>query len=1031
MLEISPTNEAVMQTKGRLRRCFPGPAMAIAQGRIADASFLSPVVDLLVKLDVETPQQALPTVRKAGSQVVEIRDTVHPMFVTEMLTGILRAIGRPLTVHRIYKHTREDVLWKDTLKPWRRSPLWLFVRVALQTSLKCCESPEIHLRYKSFMLFFMSQILDTALTPSVPSDILFCMTAKISRRALKFRVADNTSWWSCIEKTIQATQEELVRRWKFVQNHQDRPEMQENWLGSPRKFLVDTELKLSSLQPYLAKVAARTSTLEVSQCFTLDSVPRISQRCSELPDLSLLREENGSQIHLSLADLELWTEQSLNEWLQLKQANENSCTALAGLIDAYTSKASSVYKNAPEDTSVMILTTMELWVALDKCALRHCELLYDYDPGFPVSVFEPMLLPKKPMMARLNVVEQHLEGRRARARPGFPSIFQSVDANESFSVRFFRQSPNHQDLRRKIEDEASYERSQKLVELETKREQYQNLINQSNGMSCEYNSQWSRGHETLKHSGSCEKCMLFSRASKLTIDIHEWPLPEKELQAMAAVFELDVPHVVSRWRNTTYGVLVDILSPGLDALVTHRGARKTPWGALQDYAGLKKYVRTRAGRPELRSENKPFAVSHYRFKYVHLANKANICVENGLDYSPYDSRKSKWTEDLLGCISVQEQCTFMLPSGPYAGLQYAVTNTTHTSNDVIAHQSECPEALTLHEFYAFGTLRSGHRLQWRNIARELVAHDLNFNRDETYTLVTQMAWQAGPIGRGEVCRESHVDLEEKDYGSSLLSALNEATGVIEGNWQGASAARTFVTLATRLLSLSLSDVVRKGCCQFLRRVRAISLSWTRELSQTLQREQKEDEVKVLSIRLLEMALTCHATFDVDVGHLPELLCLDEDIAVVTECAIIVHDRAPLEVEGLPAPIRTLLRRYWRLSHLLEPLLRQGILENRKGIDITIRRLWTGYQPGSSWASLNAPSERWVVTKTSSERGHASMQVHFNVLDGGLLVNGAPLTRLPRLYEEHPSFRRLFGQVSLYLVWKKHVESDRTFFVENS
>ena len=1018
MFEVSPTNEAVIGTKGRLRRRFPGPAVAIGQDRIADSSFLNQIVDLLVKLDTETPHEALPTVRKARSEVVETRDTVHPIFVTEMLTGILRAIGRPLDVHRIYKHTREEVLWKDALKPWRRSPLWLLVRVALQTSLMCGETEEIHHRYKSFMLFFTAQILRSCLAAFVPSDVLFCITAKISRRALKIRAVDKTSWWLCVEESIEATQEELLRRWKSVQNRQDCLKMHGNWLGSPRKFLEDTELTLSRLQPYLDKVAERPCVSGISFCFALDCHPRISQRGSELPDLNLLRKENGSHINLSLADLELWTEQSLKEWLQLNQANMTSCASLANLIDAYTSEASSVYKDAPEGISLMILTTMELWVALDKCALLHCELLYDYDPGFPVLVFEPLLLPGKPQMARLNAVEQHLEMRRGRAIPGFPSIFQYVDTNESFSVRFYQQSPHHQDLRGKIEAIATYEKSQKLAELETKREQYQNLMNQSNGMSCKYHSQWRRGYQRSVHSSNCEKCELQSKASALTINVYEWPLPEKDFQAMAAVFELDVPPVVSRWRDTTYGILVDILSPGLNALVTNRGAHKASWGALQDYDGLKPYVKTRAGRTELRSETKPFIVSHYRFEKVYMASETSICVNNGLVYLPYDSRKSEWTEKLLGCIGVREQCTFKLPSGPYAELQWAVNNTTHTSNDVIARQSECPEALTLHEFYAFGNLRCGHQLQWRNIARELVAHDLNFSRDETYTLVTQMAWQAGPAGTGTVCRESHVDLEEERYGISLLSALNEATGAIEGNWQGASAARTFVALATRLLSLALSDVVREGCCRFLRRVRAISLSWTRELSQNLQHEQKEDELEALNTRLLEMSLTCYATFDVDVAYLPKLLHLDEDIAVVTECSIIVHDRCPVEVENLPTPIRTLLRRYWRLSYLLEPLLRQSILEAREGLDSTVKRLWTGYEPGGSWACLNAPGERWVVTKTSSERGYTVMEVHYNVLDGSLLVNGVPLTRLPRSYEEHRTFRRLFGQVILHLVWRK-------------
>ena len=90
--EVSPTSEAVIGTRGRLRRCFPGPAVAISQDRIADTNFLKPIVDLLVQLDAVTPEEVQPTTIKSHSKVIETRDTVHPRFVTEMLTGLLRAI---------------------------------------------------------------------------------------------------------------------------------------------------------------------------------------------------------------------------------------------------------------------------------------------------------------------------------------------------------------------------------------------------------------------------------------------------------------------------------------------------------------------------------------------------------------------------------------------------------------------------------------------------------------------------------------------------------------------------------------------------------------------------------------------------------------------------------------------------------------------------------------------------------------------------------------------------------------------------
>lgn len=84
----------------------------------------------------------------------------------------------------------------------------------------------------------------------------------------------------------------------------------------------------------------------------------------------------------------------------------------------------------------------------------------------------------------------------------------------------------------------------------------------------------------------------------------------------------------------------------------------------------------------------------------------------------------------------------------YSG-QFAVDNTTHTSNEVISRQGTCPDGLTVHELHAFAALRSGHRLQWMNIARELVARVLNFGTEEVHLLLLQASLQAGPSGMAQ------------------------------------------------------------------------------------------------------------------------------------------------------------------------------------------------------------------------------------------------------------------------------------------
>lgn len=186
----------------------------------------------------------------------------------------------------------------------------------------------------------------------------------------------------------------------------------------------------------------------------------------------------------------------------------------------------------------------------------------------------------------------------------------------------------------------------------------------------------------------------------------------------------------------------------------------------------------------------------------------------------------------------------------------------------------------------------------------------------------------------------------------------------------------------------------------------------------LEEAQDEGELKNLNEQTLEMGLTCYGTFDVDPQYLPSFLESDKDVAIVTECSIIVQDRCPVLTQDLPPPIKQLLRRHWRLSSRLEPLLRERILEARSCIDSTIGRLWGGYVPGSPWTALKTPNERWVMTATASEGNASSMPVHYNLLDGSLLVNGSPLIRLPRSYESRPTFRRIFGKVNQTTMMQK-------------
>jgi len=364
--------------------------------------------------------------------------------------------------------------------------------------------------------------------------------------------------------------------------------------------------------------------------------------------------------------------------------------------------------------------------------------------------------------------------------------------------------------------------------------------------------------------------------------------------------------------------------------------------------------------------------------------------------------------------SVASRCIFKLPSGPYKTLQWALDSTKHTSNEILATQDQCDESLTLHEFYSFASIRSGHRLQWRNIAREIISRILNFSHGETSLLTLQAAWEVGP-SQSSYFRESHVDLEEEEFGLYLLDALDEAVSNFESNWQGASAIRTFTFLATRLLSLSPHLSVETRSFKLLERVRIITLSWTREVTHLMHETEGEDELKILGIRALDLALTCYETFDVELHHLSAMLMVGENASILIECLITIRDRCPSSSADLTQTLLMLLERFFRRCVFAETTLRDHILSNPASIDLAIRELWGAYKPGPGWTMLQGPNTRWLTTQTFVKGDGSAMSVHLNLLSGTLLVDGSPLSRLSQSIESHPTYSRLFGDKVLEVV----------------
>ncbi|TGO33323.1 hypothetical protein BHYA_0252g00040 [Botrytis hyacinthi] len=1009
MFELSARNKDVMATVGRLRRYFPGPAVAIHQDRIHEESFQEALSQCIEELSRETPNIVRAKAHKANVSDIETRDTVDPSLITSMLAESLHAVGRRIDIHRIQKRTRDIVQWKDCLHPWRRSPLWLLLRVCLQTGLmkRDCNDPS-HYQYKSFMIFFMSQILERALESPMSREILFIMSMKVQRRLVKLEKFIGCELQRQIQEVLSKVSSYLKNNVPIL-SHTMYPDI------AALNLIEDTVLSMNFLRPYLDGLSTRNQsklkhTLAEPYCHS-----RNSQLNTKLPYMSTqsLGSQNRDVIRLELADIELWVRDHLASWLSTHQMYEPSCIALADLLSTYQKVSDEAYQGVAEDQSVRILTLLDLWVALDKCTTSQEPLVKDYKCGLTSDLFAPLLLPTKPEMLRLASIEEYITDRNATSSSEMPCIFSTTNTARSFPVRYFDQSSQHQRLLERINSDARSDREAKLLELEAKIRQYNSWKESDESAECRYEKViCGRGYkrrEVTVHASYCPKCIAKNAAEQVKINVFECPLPENGSKAKSIIFELDVPKVFSAWRDSTYSLLVDTLSskPRVSQNIDYN-FRNT---------ALERYAQKSLGRIRLGSRDKPFVISHYKSKFVSQATVENILKPTGLNYMVVDNDGSDQiavTGDFCANLGIRRLCTMRFAPA-FIKLEAFLEDTKSTTNDTLANQADCPATLTLHEFYQFTSLRCGHYLQWLNILRESEARLLDLNSDEVFQILTQTAWQVGPAACKLACRDSHQDLEDEAFGIHLLQALNTIVSSVESNWQNVRAVRVVTILTTRLLSVSTKEKVHESCIRLLLRIQVITIAWTRDVVRILHDCQEEDELEALKLRALELALACHGSFDVEIKNLEIMLSSTETQTIFIESLITVRDRRPALTTGLDSIIQFGLRRFDRLNHSAELTLRSIIINDSAGIDITIQTLWSGYNPGAPWKALGLPNERWLRTKTAAFNGQEPLLVELNILDGELLIDGSPLARLPRDYESHATYQRIFGQKMLDVV----------------
>jgi hypothetical protein len=793
-----------------------------------------------------------------------------PQYIHALLSGVLQSVGPTADVPRRTKHTAPlsilrggptaDILrvtkrvrdyvgitWvtKGVVKDgWRRSPLWLLIRVAIQTTLN--RSPE-RASYKRFILFFMCNLARDEGNSSLSSDLLHFMSSRILRRLSK--LGSSTSDWlfEIALKTCTCLREALDARW-------GEPNARRSPFRNPSQdeLTRDTQLSLLNSREYIRNTLANPGPRLLGTPFH-----PIHRRRGTIEDFlssngTFFDEAYESDPDVTLYDVERSVEEGIDDWLACVTDVDEACAQLEILMDKYMMKDWELTRKLAntEDMSTKLLTGIELYVALDKLVVKETPMLADYPPEISIAGLERLLLRKTTSLHRLSCAYQYLSARHSRSRSR-SSVLSNEFTEDCFPVRYYDQSPHLQQLKARIEKDAVKEIS---------------------------------GRASPQLEGS------LSRTPRRRLADHESPLPALPLHAKVVVFELQCPASVRIWRSAALRIL---------KLSNQAGDKEEGHHLLARVPALQPYFVERHGPPLLvqihfayfypegfQSRNNP--ILRYVLQYpptrssITEARNSHLCI---LWQPPqvgrlYFSNKFSWNPAAYGLDNHCPSCR---------DLEKYANHTSHTPNDVLSAQADCPADLSLDEFITFAHLRSSGSLQWLNILQGLRSRTLNLRRHQVHFLLTLATSQVGPLDLYAGTWIWHQELQDLCFCNALLDELDSLIADVGARSIDSVLMSTVSLLLARVLASSPSEGVSNRVIVLLRSVRRKTFGWVQELSYDLAKAPTNKERRNL---LLDMAATCRSTFDVGPATLHKVLYSAEDVDALLSCGFFIHSLCP-------------------------------------------------------------------------------------------------------------------------------------------
>ncbi|CAF4475702.1 unnamed protein product, partial [Rotaria socialis] len=911
--------------------------------------------------------------------------------------------------------------------PFRRSGLWMTIKVVLQTIVT------IHLKdigtivYKLLITHFLTYVIYTrsiSTNSKLSIDLLVYCIRKIVRRLNKIdsllssrNSNDFNEWIIYVKQQIESRIKEITPKldWQTTLRIHEKKESD----------LLMSDIKFDNLEIYKHSCEKLKTYLESNEdgsnkaSIKLTSILNPSSVCLDtnnapdyIPSCNDLTKQRGFTIAMAVTYMEIWVESSLEQWLDRSPSSINGThnfEILLRFFEDYQTNALPHYytENGPTDPigySKYIIASLTIIRSIHQklCMSQGFERLRQHRIDIPnlIDLFQYLVLPSRKDMNQAHDLYKYFDEFNKKT---YYDLLSNIESKDAFGVYFAGQSETMKTSLTKIKAQHEQDKRSKTEEVQKAIGEYESLIKEL--QRCPSQCFVNKPHSL------CDKCKNNQqKANSIKVDACEYPLPSKREGELAVIFELQMPTEIRCYRDVIWQFVNRLQSklPQSENFwmnTNPHGTKLQPFRTAPDKYKVKLVYNNRSSPNSL----------GFAGPSIKNTSIASFFCENTLQVQISS----------INSIAPDKECQILTPKlnhPDYKELQFTINSTKFVQNSVIAMLCTCPRDLKPTQFVEFGSFRSGHRLQWWNLLTIFEMDSLSITEESVAILIVHSILQNGPIEKGsdrlsaDWCPETHRPLLNDGFVDALILKLDLYLDHCEFNWQDELVLVVITIVTMRVLSLC-NKKKEIEVAKLALKCRKIGEKWIGLIYKNIQALTLSGLIEEMKLRdkMINIGVSCLLTFFIHSERIDYLLSSGEHIMSLLKAVSTIHDNIILNKNQLNMSV--FMRNIKRLSERTLMIVQPIVAELLKGSsynslnDFTVIH-WS-VLTGKISKDENVPDMKWQKRSIDLYDGwydgqYEGTEISIDCVSGSFLINKMTTSFLPAKILCDALFCRVFG-----------------------